>query len=426
MIKSELFSEALKNEFRNAKNHFIRKRKQQFPTILLLMLNMLRKSLSLELDGFFNFLKINATNKFTKSAFVQARKKINAKVFKHLSQKLVDEFYTDNEFAVKTWKKIRLLAIDGSRITLPITKELSQYYGETKNQTDTSIVQARCSVLYDVENNYVLDGELAPLSKGERAMAISHLSCCQQGDLILYDRGYPSYDFINYHSTNNLDYVMRVKISFSQRTLDFEKSKKRSQIVNIYPGKNTKLSDKSYDKTTPIKIRFIRVELAKGQVEILMTSLLDIKMYPNNIFKALYFKRWGVETYYDELKNKLKVEHFSGYSRQTILQDFYAALFISNVQTLIVSELEDEIREENKKRKLNYKINTNLSYGFLKNRVLELFFTENSIEAPLNELKQLFKENLVPIRPNRSFKRKSGKYRNRIKPKVTKNQKDSI
>ena len=31
MIKSELFSEALKNEFRNAKNHFIRKRKQQFP-----------------------------------------------------------------------------------------------------------------------------------------------------------------------------------------------------------------------------------------------------------------------------------------------------------------------------------------------------------------------------------------------------------
>ena len=219
---------------------------------------------------------------------------------------------------------------------------------------------------------------------------------------------------------------MRVKISFSQLTIDFEKSKKRSQIVNIYPGKNTKLSDKSYDKTTPMKIRFIRVELPKGQVEILMTSLLDVKTYPNNIFKALYFKRWGVETYYDELKNKLKVEHFSGYSRQTILQDFYAALFISNVQTLIVSELEDEIKEENKKRKLDYKINTNLSYGFLKNRVLELFFTENSIEAPLNELKQLFKENLVPIRPNRSFKRNSGKYRSRLKPKVTKNQKDSI
>lgn len=390
------------------------------------MLNMLRKSLSLELENFLSFLKIRPTHKFTKSAFVQARMKISPKVFKHLSQTLINEFYTDNELAIKTWKNFRLLAVDGSRITLPITKELLASYGETKNQTTTGIVQARCSVLYDLENNYVLDGELAPLSQGERATAILHLSYCRKGDLIIYDRGYPSYDFINYHITNNLDYVMRVKIGFSQLTIDFEKNKKNSQVVAIYPGKNVKLSDKAYNKTSPIKVRLIRVELTKGQVEILMTSLLDIKTYPSNIFKALYCKRWGVETYYDELKNKLKVEHFSGYSKQSILQDFYAALFISNVQTLIVSELEDEIREENKQRKLDYKINKNLSYGFLKNRVIELFFTENPIEQPLNELKQLFKENLIPIRPNRSFKRNSGKYRSRIKPKITKNQKDSI
>ena len=30
----------------------------------------------------------------------------------------------------------------------------------------------------------------------------------------------------------------------------------------------------------------------------------------------------GVETFYGELKNKLKVEHFSGYSNNTIQQDF--------------------------------------------------------------------------------------------------------
>lgn len=425
-MKAELFSEALKKEFRVTENYFTRKRKQQFSTILLLMLNMLRKSLSLELENFLSFLKINPTHKFTKSAFVQARMKIKPEVFKHLSQTLINEFYTDNELAIKKWKKFRLLAVDGSRITLPITKELQAYYGETKNQTTTSIVQARCSVLYDLENKYVLDGELAPISQGERAMAISHLSFCKQGDLIVYDRGYPSYDFINHHITNALDYVIRVKLSFSQLTVDFNKSKKKSQIVSIYPGKNTKFSDKAYDRTTPIKVRLIRVELPKGQVELLMTSLHDIKTYPSNTFKALYCKRWSVETYYDELKTKLKVEHFSGYSKQSILQDFYAALFISNVQTLIVSELEDEIREENKQRKFDYKVNTNLSYGFLKNRVLELFFTEKAIEKPLTELKQLFKKNLVPIRPNRSFKRKSEKYRTRIKPKITKNHKDSI
>lgn len=110
----------------------------------------------------------------------------------------------------------------------------------------------------------------------------------------------------------------------------------------------------------------VRVELPNNKVEILITSLLDSQEYPSSLFKKLYAKRWEIETLYDELKNKLKVEHFSGYSNQTIQQDFYAALFISNIQTLIVSELEGEINEKSSK-KYNYKVNCNLSYGFLKN-----------------------------------------------------------
>ena len=212
----------------------------------------------------------------------------------------------------------------------------------------------------------------------------------------------------------------------NEATLDFEKSKKKSQLVDIYPGKNTELSDKSYSRDTPIKVRLVRVELPKGDVEILMTSLLDSKTYASSKFKSLYAKRWGVETFYDELKNKLKVEHFSGYSNQSILQDFYAALFVSNVQTLIESELEEELGQQNQERKYDYKINTNLSYGFLKNRILGLFFNESSMETVVKELKSLFLEHQVPVRPNRSYPRKSGKYRSRIKPKVTKNQKDSI
>ena len=44
----------------------------------------------------------------------------------------------------------------------------------------------------------------------------------------------------------------------------------------------------------------------------------------------------------------------------------------------------------------------------------------------IEELKILFKEHIVPIRPNRTNKRKIGKYRNRMKPIITKNQKDSL
>lgn len=220
---------------------------------------------------------------------------------------------------------------------------------------------------------------------------------------------------------------MRVKIRFSQLTIDFERSKKKSLVVEMFPGKNTNISDKHYTRTTAIKVRLVRVELAQGQVEILITSLLDSSKYPTSQFKKLYFKRWGVETFYDELKNKLKIEHFSGYSNQSIQQDFKIALFVCNVQTLIVSELEDELKQNNHGKKYDYKINTNISYGFLKNRIVSLFLNQQSTgDDTVEELKILFKSHLVPIRPNRTFERKPGKYRARIKPKITKNQKDSF
>jgi hypothetical protein len=391
------------------------------------MMNFLRKSLSLEIENFTSLFKNGSNSRFSKSAFVQARKKVKPEVFDRLSQVLLSEFYTDNDVAIKLWKGFRLLAVDGSRITLPITDELKTLYGKTKNQTNTVIVQARCSVIYDVLNNYVLDGALGALKRGERDLALTHLEHCKKNDLILYDRGYPSYDFINEHIKRDFDYLMRVKVSFSGMIKDFEKSGKKSLVVEMYPGKNVKISDKEYTKSTPIKVRLVRVELEKGQIEILMTSLLDSKLYPTNQFKKLYFKRWGVETFYDELKNKLRVEHFSGYSNQSILQDFKAALFVSNVQTLIVGELEEELKESNKGKKYNYKVNTNVAYGLLKNRIVTFFLEEQPPENDIAEkLKHIFKSHLVPIRPNRKFERNTGKYRSRIKPKITKNQKDGV
>ena len=430
MISKEIFSCSLENCFKVSKSDFTRTRKQSFSTTLLFMMNFLTKSLSIEIENFVSHLKrdcgLTGFKSFTKSAFVQYRKKIQPEVFKKLSDMLVDEFYTDNEPAIKLWNEFRVLAVDGSTVTLPFTKELKKLYGLTKNQTKTGVVQARVSVLYDVLNKYVLDSQLSPKSIGERALAALHIEKSSTGDLIIYDRGYPSYDFINTHLTKSIDYLMRVKVSFSGVTKSFIASNKRSQIVEIYPGKNSDISQKQYDKNTSIKVRLIRVDLPDGEKELLITSLLDSKKYSHKIFKELYFKRWGVENYYDELKNKLKVEYFSGYSNQSILQDFNAAIFISNVQTLIVSDLEDEIKEQTKNRKLNYKVNTNLSYGFLKNKIITLFFSNTDMEDIVTQLKTLFRQELVPIRPNRSNKRNIGKYRRREKPKVTKNQKDSL
>jgi len=427
ILRAEIFGEALKIGFRVSKEHFTRNRKQRFPILLLFMMNFLKKSLSLEIENFTALFRAGNVARFTKSAFVQARGKVRPEVFDRLSRVLLHEFYTDNAPAIKLWKGFRLLAVDGSRITLPITKELKRIYGEAGNQTGTAVVQARCSVIYDVLNRYVLDGALAPLAQGERELALGHLEYCGDNDLVIYDRGYPSHGFIGAHAERGLNYVMRAKTDFSRPTVDFVRSGKKSLVTRMCPGKNTRTSGKGCAGDGTVKVRLVRVELGNGQVEVLMTSLLDSNEFPTGTFKELYAKRWGVETFYDELKNKLKVEHFSGYSDHSIQQDFRAALFVSNVQTLIVGELEDDLKESNRGKKYDYKINTNISYGLLKDRIVTLFLDEQQKETDMvGELKELFMSHQVPIRENRKFERRPGKYRARIRPKITKNQKDAI
>jgi hypothetical protein len=76
-----------------------------------------------------------------------------------------------------------------------------------------------------------------PLKQGERELAITHLSHCKKQNLLIYDRGYPSYAFIKEHIKNDLSYLMRLKVSFNQQIIDFDKSKKETTIVAIFPEK---------------------------------------------------------------------------------------------------------------------------------------------------------------------------------------------
>jgi hypothetical protein len=429
-IKDNVFSESIILKYKVSQNDFTRRRKQSFHNTILFMMNFLTKSLSIEIENFVSFIKnrirLVDIEYFTKSAFVQCRKKIKPEVFKYLSDNLVEEFYTDNDESIKLWNGFRLLAVDGSRMTLPNTQELGKIYGKTKNQSKTGVVQARVSVLYDVLNKFVIDGCLVPLSTGERKLALEHLECSTTGDLIIYDRGYPSFNLIYEHYERGIDFLIRSKVDFNNVTRKFYESGLSTDMVKMYPGKNTKLLDKPYSKNTYKEVRLVRVELPSGEIEILITSLCDQERYPDSIFKKLYFLRWGVEIFYDELKNKIKAEHFSGYSQHSILQDFYAALFVSNIQSVIVGEINDELAIGSEGNKYQYKVNNNLSYGFLKDRIITLFFSEKDMAIITSELKEIFKRHTIPIRPNRRYERDVDKYRKRTKPKVLKNIKDAI
>ena len=429
-LREIIFSETIISDYKMNKQDFTRKRKQPFGSVLLFMFNLLRKSMAIEIDNFLQHLNSKLDSRsvqnFTSSAFVQKRKKINPEVFKYLSTVITRSYYTKDSDKIKRFNGFRVLAVDGSKITLPYTEELKIAFGESKNNTSTVVVQARSSVLYDVLNHIALDSILENLKLGERELALKHSSQWKKNDLVIYNRGYPSYDFKFEHIKAGIDYLIRVKTTHSKAVKSFAFSGKRTVIIDVFPQERHSFQGKDYNKNTSINVRLLRVDLPGGEIEILMTSLLDSQIHPASMFRELYFLRWGIKTFYDELKNKLRVEYFTGYSKISIQQDFFCAIFISNLQSVIVNDLQEELKAKNQKTKLDYKINTNLSYGFLKNRILGLLFKEAPLEEVFKELENLFLQNTIPIRLNRNNKREVGQYRNRIRPLVLKNQKDAI
>ncbi|MDR7211996.1 transposase [Flavobacterium piscis] len=238
-MREEIFSKEIISAYRVNEQDFTRKRKQPFGQVVLFMLNLLRKSMVIEINNFLEHLNSKLDSQkvenFTSSAFVQKRKKIKPEVFNYLSSVIIDNYYVQSNENIKRFKNLRILAVDGSKITLPFTEELKISYGESKNQTNTSIVQAKSSVLYDVLNRLVLDSVLENIKTGERELALRHKPYWKENDLIIYDRGYPSYDFKYKHIKAGIDYLIRVQKNHSKIVNSFILSEKRTLIVDVFP-----------------------------------------------------------------------------------------------------------------------------------------------------------------------------------------------
>jgi hypothetical protein len=368
--------------------------KMTFKSIVVFILNFVRKSLQLELDDYFN--DINGTNfNVTKQAFSEARQKISPNAFIKMSDEIIKWFYKDTDF--KRYKGYRLLSIDGTVLEINNSEKLRIEFGYIENQT-IKVARARAAGLYDVENDMIIASVLSRYNESERDQAEKLINKLEEiglsNDLILFDRGYPSRDFISFIENKKIHYLMRVSGAFLKEVLTVTDS---DNIVEVkYKGKI-------------IKMRVLKFELSSGITEILITNVFD-KSFDVAAFKELYFRRWGIEVKYNELKNRLQIENFSGETPIAIEQDFYATMYLSNMVALAKMDANAIIEEENKDKSLKYeyKVNTNILIGKLKNSLV-LMLLERSPRKRSKILKKIMNEisrNIIPIRPGRNYVRR--------------------
>jgi hypothetical protein len=384
-------------EFRMKDTYFTRigRSKMSFKNIILFMINFVKKTLQLELD---DFSKIASVPNITKQAFSQARQKVSPKAFIHMLNQVNRWYYKETPF--EKYREYRLIAIDGTVLEINDTEELRNEFGYIENQ-NKKVARARASALYDVENDMIICSKLTHYRCGEREIAENlideMINLGSYNDLILFDRGYPSKDFITFIESRRLKYLMRVSSGFLK-------------VVINAPNQDQIIEAKHKDKV--LKMRVIKFELESGIIETLVTNLFDETISVED-FKELYFKRWGIEVKYNEIKNKLQVENFTGKTVIAIEQDFYATMYLTNMVALAKKDANEVIQEnsKNKNLKFEYKVNTNVLIGKLKDTLITMLIIKNPWKRSkiLKSIQSEIEKNIIPIRPGRKFVRKDHK-----------------
>ncbi len=245
----------------------------------------------------------------------------------------------------------------------------------------------------------MIDAQMDSYAVGERALAKQHLevfeSYKRKKDLIIFDRGYPSKELIAMLSEKKIKFLMRVPKSFSPL---MDESTQEDYYMNL-----------SYQNKT-YKVRVVKLKLPSDEIEVLITNV-GRNQFKKSEFMELYFKRWPIETKYNRIKNKLKLENFSGRTFISVQQDFYATMFLSNLVAISKVITDESIQEMNrgKELKYDYQVNESMLISHLKNRLIKCLLEKNESkrEQLLNDILEDATYSRVPIRPGRSFERKN-------------------
>lgn len=387
---------------------FTRTRKLPFTHLIFLIARLCKKTLSVELESFFEQAGFSGLS-CSVSAFTQQRLKLLPCFFSVWNEVLKSSFYTYYGPLVKRWKGYRVVAADGSSVSLVNNKALQKHFGGQENQLGFCYVLGRTFYHYDVLNEIIVSAQLKPWRTAELPLAYEAVETVEPDMLMVYDRGFSCYKMMALLSWKEQAQKFVIRAREKQPWIQlFLKSGACSSVVQLTAGvdalRGLGQSGFLLRRGTPLKVRLVRVELAHT-TEVLLTNLWEEEGHSIEELKELYGLRWGVETNIGVQKNILQLESFSGLTVAAVLQDFYATVFMSNLHAVLIKEAEQALASgTTHHHKWSRKVNKNKSFAKLKANLVALFLQEEPATI-LHRLNEHFVHYPVPIRKGRTFKR---------------------
>jgi hypothetical protein len=223
----------------------------------------------------------------------------------------------------------RVFAVDGSKFNTKRSDELRRTFGSA---TMAHCPQVLVSTLFNLYSLVPHDLVVAPYATSERVELLKLLPRLRRGDVLVLDRGYPSFEVLCRLRSAGIDFVVRVPRSkMFPAALEFERRKQDHARVDVEAPRNH-----VGPAEAPVPVRILRSRVPGAGPVILVTSLSATE-FPVGALVALYRRRWEIEEYYKVVKSDyLGAHQFHALSASGVTQEIYAAaLFIAATRYLM-------------------------------------------------------------------------------------------
>ena len=188
---------------------------------------------------------------------------------------------------------LRVMAVDGTVVDVPDSEANARVFGYpgTRPGTKAAFPKVRLVLLVEAGTHLIVDALMCPYRIGERVRVQKLLRSVTNGMLLMWDRGLHSYKMVNATLKQSCHYLVRLpaNVKFDvEQVLD-----DGSYLSWIYPdGKSRKKGAQR------IQVRIIEYTIDSDEVQKtyrLISSLMDISVFPALLLASEYHQRWEIE-----------------------------------------------------------------------------------------------------------------------------------
>ena len=295
-------------------------------------------------------------------AYCMARKRLPEKFFSDVARQTGSALDT-NAKEQWLWKGRRVLAYDGSTVSMPDTPENQEAYPQPPQQKPgVGFPMARIAAFFSLSCGAVVElGICSNEGKGNSELGLLRKlwNILNPGDVLLSDRYMCAWTELVMLKQRGVDSVTRLH---HLRRIDFRRGKHLGPGDHIVkwpkPPKPRSIDQETYD-TLPdfLMVRETRVQVEqpgfRTRTIIVVTTLLDAEEISRNDLADFYFARWNAQLDLRSLKQTMQMDILRCKTPELVRKEIWTHLLAYNLIRTIIAQAAD--KHDLKPRSISFK-----------------------------------------------------------------------